>query len=114
MNPRKLTKDQVFEIKDRVKAGASRASMAARFGVSPQLISSVVKYGYDGVRDKERERVRRTGDDCETWVEIARRYNQRWAHDQITPAQAKVIHDQALRKIRCMMEEGGLTMGDFV
>lgn len=111
MNKRKLTDGQVAEIRELAKTGMKRATIAVRYCVSPQLVSLVLKNGYE--TKAVDDRVIRSDDDCTNWTEIARLYNERVVGDRITPAQAKGIHDQALRKIRLLCQDHGLTRGDF-
>lgn len=110
---RKLTDLQVVEIRQLVGTGMTRADIARRYAVSPQTISFVLKYEY-GKSPERAARTCRTDGDEETWVTVARRYNALFPREeQITPAQAKSIYDQAMRKIRWQIEDAGLTVEDF-
>lgn len=111
MRARKLTDVQVSEIRELAKTKIKKVDIARQYGVSPQLISTVVRHNYNN--RPIRVRVWKREDGMETWESLARQYNA--THDdKITPAQAKQIHDKALRKIRWYFEDQGLTREDLV
>lgn len=111
MRARKLTDVQVTEIRELAKTKIKKVDIARKYGVSPQLISTVIRHNYNN--RPVRVRVWKREDGMETWESLARQYNA--THDdKITPAQAKQIHDKALRKIRWYFEDQGLTREDLV
>lgn len=111
MRARKLTDIQVAEIRELAKTKIKKVEIARQYGVSPQLISTVVRHDYDN--RPPRVRVWKREDGMETWEALARQYNADH-DDKITPAQAKQIHDKAIRKIRWYFEDLGLTREDLL
>lgn len=111
MRARKLTDVQVTEIRELAKTKIKKVEIARQYGVSPQLISTVVRHDYDN--RPPRVRVWKREDGMETWESLARQYNADH-DDKITPAQAKQIHDKAIRKIRWYFEDLGLTREDLL
>lgn len=111
MRARKLTDIQVAEIRELAKTKIKKVEIARQYGVSPQLISTVVRHDYDN--RPPRVRVWKREDGMETWESLARQYNADH-DDKITPAQAKQIHDKAIRKIRWYFEDLGLTREDLL
>ena len=111
MRARKLTDQQVTEIRELAKTSIKKVEIARQYGVSPQLISTVIRHNYDN--RPTRIRIWKREDGMETWESLARQYNATH-EDKITPAQTKIIHDKAIRKIRLYFEAQGLTRRDFI
>jgi hypothetical protein len=100
MNRRKLTDEQVAQIRQLATTNIKKTEIARQFGVSPQLISTVIRYGYD--RPKEEKEVQPLDiDKRKCWEAIASEYTTMYPHDPITPAQAKRAHDLAIDKLKC-------------
>jgi len=112
MRERKLTDQQVAEIKALARTTMKKIDIARKFGVSPQLVSTVVKYGYTS-RPTQLRTVKLT-DEFKGWEGIARSFNQKNPDSQITGHEAKAIHDIAIKKIRQYWEGQGLTKQDLV
>lgn len=111
MRARKLTDQQVTEIRELAKTNIKKVQIARQYGVSPQLISTVIRHNYDN--RPMRVRIWKREDGMETWESLARQYNATH-EDKVTAAQIKQIHDRALRKIRWYFEDQGLTRDDLV
>lgn len=99
MKLRKLTDEQVFQIKELGRTDMKRVEIARRFGVSPQLVSTVIRYGYDRPKYEAPEKpVDPNSRKC--WDAIASEYSTMYPDDPLTPDEAKKIHDTALSKLR--------------
>lgn len=100
MRKRLLTDEQVEEIKRRIVNGETKIDLSRQYGVSPQLISVVCKYGY-GERPKYGYKLLpKAPKERDCWEEIARKYTEKNPHDPIKATTARKYHDRALEKLR--------------
>jgi hypothetical protein len=116
MQKRKLTEEQVKEIQEMAKTTIKRVDIARLYGVSPQLISTVIQYGYTDRRpDKKRDRSKMPSGEFESWEALARDYNLLYPDDKpLNGAEIKAIHDLAIKKIMQTWAEEGLVAADFL
>lgn len=111
MQKRKLTAEQVAEIRELGKTSIKRIDIARKYGISPQLVSTILRYGYDSRPSRDRSKMR---DESNCWEDLARTYNILYRDEPISAAEAKSIHDIALKKIRICFDQAGLKYGDLV
>jgi hypothetical protein len=111
MQPRKLTQQQVTEIQELAKTAIKKVDIAKQFGVSPQLVSTVIRYGYE-----MRPPIYRSipaGIEPESWEMLAKTFSMKYPEDAITAAEARRIHDTALLKIAAYWRSQGLKQEDL-
>lgn len=108
MQKRKLTAEQVLEIRALGQTAMKRVDIARQFGISPQLVSTVLRYDYENRPDLNRHR-RKNPEDIMTWEALARRYTKMYPDDPMTGAEFKAVHDLALKKIARWFTIQGLT-----
>lgn len=104
MRKRLLTDAQVELVKKRILAGSTKVEMAREYGVSPQLISVVCKFGY-GERPKygyKKHLPKPRDRDC--WEVVAQKYTEANPNDPIKATTARKTHDAALAKLRKILE----------
>lgn len=99
MNKRKLTDEQVEEIRRLASTDMKKTAIARQFGVSPQLISTVIRYGYDRPKD-EKEVKPLDLDKRKCWAAIASEYTAMYPDDPITSEMARRAHDKAIAKLK--------------
>ena len=97
MKPRKLTEQQVEEIRSLGRTKTKRIDIAKQFNVSPQLISHILNHGYER-KVHESKPIDVNARRC--WTGIADEYNRNHPHDPLTPEQAKRCHDAAISRLR--------------
>lgn len=105
MKRRGLTEEQIKEI--RILARTMRQKdIAVLYGVSPQLISTTVLYGYDA-----RPEYSSTLDlsAYRSWDAVADEYNRRNPDDLITAKEAKDCFCRCKTKLVKALAEAGLT-----
>jgi hypothetical protein len=112
MKPRKLNNTQVEEIRVLAKTSIKRVDIARKYGISPQLVSTIARYGYDTRPFRDRRKA--VDPDAHTWVTLAQTYNSKYPQEALTPTEAKSIHDLALKKIRVWLEKQNLTKEDLL
>ena len=112
MKPRKLTNDQVAEIQQLAKTQMKKIDIARKFGISPQLISTIVRYGYTS--RPTRERKPKADPSMNTWVDLAKAWNTKYPDERMSAAEIKSVHDLALKKIRMYFEKHELGMNDLL
>ena len=112
MRTRKLTDQQVFEIQALAKTTIKKMEIARRYGISPQLVSTVIRYGYTS-RPNYLRKVP-AGQEFGSWEALAREYNAKYPEDQMTAEQFKDAHDIAIKKLRRIIEDRGWTREDLV
>lgn len=107
MRDRKLTDLQVSEIRELAKTKIKKIEIARKYGISPQLVSTVLRHDY-GCRPL-RDRTVYTDPEMATWESLARQYTTLNPDDPISGARAKQAHDCALKQIRLYFIQQGLT-----
>lgn len=113
MKPRKLTDQQVEEIKVLAKTSIKRVEIARRYGISPQLVSTVARYGY-ATRPSYLKKVK-AGEEPDSWEQLAKTYNSKYPDEPpITAAQAQEIHDIALVKLARLLKHQNTKFEDLV
>jgi hypothetical protein len=112
MRIRKLTDAQVSEIQELAKTSIKKTEIARRYGISPQLVSTVIRYGYTS-RPNYLRKVP-AGQEFGSWEALAREYNAKYPEDQLTAARFKEVHDIAIKKLRRVIEARGWTLQDLV
>lgn len=112
MQKRKLTDEQVAEIRALAQTSIKRIDIARKYGVSPQLVSTVIRHGYDN----RPHRASRATASPETynWAALAKEYNNRYPDDLISAAEAKSVHDLAIKKMRVWFSQRNENMNDLV
>lgn len=110
MKNRSLTDEQVEKIKELAKTDVKKVDIAKMFGVSPQLVSTVAKYGY-GPRPKYRKQ---SIEEDNNWMVIAAKYSIMYPDDPIDRHQARRAHDRAIVKIRRAFGIKGVTIKNFI
>lgn len=111
MQPRKLTQQQVTEIQELSKTSMKKVDIARKFGVSPQLVSTVIRYGYE-----TRPPIYRSipaGSEPESWERLAQTFNMKYPEEPITAGEARRIHETALVKIAAYWKAQGLKQEDL-
>jgi hypothetical protein len=111
MQPRKLTQQQVTEIQELAKTTTKKVDIAKQFGVSPQLVSTVIRYGYE-----TRPPIYRSipaGSEPESWESLAKALNAKYPEEPVTAAQVRQIHDIALKKIAAAWAKQGISKEDL-
>ena len=106
MRKRRLTEDQVVQIKELAKTSIKRVEIARQFGVSPQLVSTVIRYGYDS-RPNWAEKMPR--EERTSWEALARQYTAMYPDDPLSGQRIKEVHDMAMKKIRAYFDKAGWT-----
>ena len=104
MRKRLLTDVQVESIKKKIASGSTKVEMAREYGVSPQLISVVCKFGY-GERPKygyKKQPPKPKDRDC--WEVIAQKYTEANPNDPIKATTARTTHDGAILKLRKILK----------
>lgn len=112
MQKRKLTAEQVLEIRQLATTAIKKVDIARRYGISPQLVSTILRYDYDSrpTRDK-----RKMLDGFSSWEDLAKQYNLRYPDESpLSATEAQRVHDLALKKMRAWFDERGRTMSDLV
>lgn len=113
MRERKLSDQQITEIQALAKTTMKKVDIAKQYGVSPQLISTVIRYGYESRPNKYRGIP--AGLEPESWESLAKEFNARYPHEPgISANEAKRIHDIALKKIAAYWASKGITKADEV
>lgn len=113
MKPRKLTDKQVEEIKILAKTSIKKVEIARQYGISPQLVSTIVRYGYLS-RPNYLKKVK-AGEEPDSWESLAKAYNTKYPHEPpITAAQAQEIHDIALVKLARLLKQQNTKFEDLV
>jgi hypothetical protein len=113
MRERKLTDQQVTEIQALAKTTMKKVDIAQRYGISPQLVSTVIRYGYTS--RPTRVRNLKAGEEPGSWEELATFFNRRYPDEPgISGDEAKRIHDMALKKIAAYWASKGITKADEV
>lgn len=112
MRKRSLTDDQVAEIKRLGQTTMKRVDIARQFHISPQLVSTIVKYGYDN-RPIRVDR-KKVDPESHSWEALAREYNKLYPEDPITGPEAKAIHDLTMKKFRAHFAKQNLTLNDLL
>lgn len=107
MRDRKLTDVQVAEIRALAKTRIKKVAIAQQYGVSPQLISTVLRHDYGGRPKRDRQVF--VDPEMDTWESIARQYTAMNPDDPINGSRAKQAHDYALKQIRIYFQQQGLT-----
>mgnify|MGYP003325465811 CR=1 FL=1 len=110
MRKRSLTEDQVIQIKELGKTSIKRVEIARQFNISPQLVSTIIRYGYD-CRPNWADKMPK--EEKTSWEALARKYTELYPDDPLTGQRVKEIHDMAMKKIRAYFDELGLTEDCF-
>ena len=111
MQPRKLSNQQVAEIQQLGTTAMKKVDIARKFGVSPQLVSTVIRYGYE-----TRPHIYRSipaGLEPESWEALAKALNAKYPEEPVTAAQVRQIHDIALKKIALAWAKQGISKEDL-
>jgi hypothetical protein len=112
MQKRKLTAEQVLEIRQLAATSMKKVDIARKYNISPQLISTVIRYGYDSRPTRDR---RKMPEGFSDWNTLARQYNLLYPDEApITGNEAQRIHDLALKKMRMWFDSRGKTMSDWI
>jgi hypothetical protein len=112
MRKRKLTDEQVKEVQALAKTSIKKVEIARRYGISPQSVSSIARFGYEPRPPRFRGKM--PTDEANTWENIARQYNARNPEDQITGERAKRIFENSLAKMRRYFASRNLTLSDLL
>ena len=112
MRERKLSDQQVAEIQALAKTTMKKVDIAQRYGISPQLVSTVVRYGYTS--RPTRIRNLKAGEEPGSWEELATFFNRKYPSESISGDEAKRIHDTALKKIAAYWAARGITKAEEV
>jgi len=112
MRTRKLTDQQVEEIRQLVKTPMKKVDIARKYGISPQLLSTVVRYGYTS-RPVYLRNVP-AGQENTSWEALAREYTAKYPDDPMDAIQFKAAHDNALKKLLIECERRGWELKDLV
>lgn len=114
MQKRKLTEQQVAEIKELAQTTMKKVDIARKFGVSPQLISTIIRYGYDS-RPFRPDKVKAKPAPGDTWQGLADAYNSLYRDEPaISAEEVKVMHDIALKKMLKYFTERSLDINDLL
>ena len=111
MQPRKLTNRQVNEIQDLGKTSMRKVDIAKKYGVSPQLVSTVIRYGYE-TRPTIYRNMSTTAEP-DSWETLAKALNAKYPEEPVTAAQVRQIHDIALKKIAAAWAKQGISKEDL-
>jgi hypothetical protein len=113
MRERKLTDLQVAEIRALGKTSMKKVVIARQYGISPQLVSTVIRHDYNN-RPKRQRGVPVKDEDSVTWEALARRYTLLNPEDPLDGQSIKRYHDMALARILIYFEAQGLTKDDLI
>ena len=105
MKPRKLTDEQVRKVQELWRSGVKGVMIARQFGISSQLVSQIVHYGYERPKKNEetiKENISRF-ESRKCWSAIADEYSRCNPNDPITSEQAKRTHDAVISRLRYQM-----------
>ena len=97
MKPRKLTDQQIEEIRALAKTDIKKIDIARKYGISPQLVSYVLHHGYEQ-KPRQYKPIDLNARKC--WQAIADEYTRANPSDPLTPEQAKKAHDAAISRLR--------------
>ena len=111
MQLRKLTQRQVNEIQELGKTAMKKVDIAKQYGVSPQLVSTVIRYGYESRPTIYRNTP--VGSEPDSWETLAKNFSMKYPEDAITAAEARRIHDTALLKIAAYWRTQGVKQEDL-
>lgn len=112
MRRRKLTDDQVKEVQALAKTSMKKVEIARKFGISPQSVSSIAKFGYEPRPPRFRGKM--SLEEANTWENIARQYTARNPEDPITGERAKRIFENSLAKMRRYFSSRNITLIDLI
>lgn len=112
MQKRKLTDEQVKEIRLLATTTMKKADIARKYGVSPQLISTVLRFDYG--QQPRRDRRKAPTDEFTGWEALARDYTLRYPEDAMNGAEAKAIHDMALKKVLKYWTDRNVGINDLI
>jgi len=112
MKERKLTDDQVAEIRVLARTPMKKIDIARKYGVSPQLVSTIIRYGYTA--RPTRERHKKADPDLNAWVDLAKAYTAKYPDDPMSGPEIKAVHDIAIKKIRKYFDSLGLAKNDLI
>ena len=110
---RKLTEAQVLEIKALAATKMKRVDISKIYGVSPQLISRIIRYGYNP-RPRYEEFYIKPRIAPQTWEYTAAQFTEQNPDDPMTGKAARRIHDKALRKVAAYFKILNLDKNDLV
>lgn len=105
MKPRKLNDEQVRQVQELWRSGVKGVVIAKQFGISSQLVSQIVHYGYDRPKKTEEPIMDRPSsfESRKCWSAIADEYSRKYPNDPITSEQAKRTHDAVIARLRYHM-----------
>lgn len=97
MKARKLSEQQIEEIRALAKTSIKKVDIARQYGISPQLVSQAIHHGYERKKENYKPIDLNTR---KCWEAIASEYTFANPHDPLTPEQAKRCHDAAISRLR--------------